>query len=288
MNLKHLTDETLLTDTKNLVQKEKDLLVHILHHLGEIETRKLFSDLKFSSLFEYSVKHLGYSESQAQRRISSMRLMKQIPSLEKSVESGSLTLSNMAMAQTVFRQNGIKNIESKLKLLDQLKNKSSREAEKIVAIQFPQTIREFVKPISEDRNQMQIVISDQLNEKLLKVKALHSNTFSDTAKLLEYLCDQELAKQDPPSAPQVNLRQSQSRYVAKSVKQFARQRDQGKSKNCGTNWSLQFDHIHPISMGGITSAENLRLLCRNCNQRAALEKLGFNYSSSRRLDPKTQ
>ena len=76
MNLTHLTDKTLLQNIKVLVKKEKDLSVSILHHLCEIDDRRLYAELKYSSLFDYYVNHLGYFEDAAQRRISASRLMK--------------------------------------------------------------------------------------------------------------------------------------------------------------------------------------------------------------------
>ena len=90
LNLTQLTDKNLLDQTKDLVQKERSLTVKILHHLQEIEKRKLFSDLNYSSLFEYATKHLGYSESAASRRISAMRLIKNLSEAESKIESGKL------------------------------------------------------------------------------------------------------------------------------------------------------------------------------------------------------
>lgn len=42
-------------------------------------------------------------------------------------------------------------------------------------------------------------------------------------------------------------------------------RDQGGCVTCGSKENLQFDHIIPVALGGATSAQNLQLLCRQCN-----------------------
>ncbi|NMC87734.1 MAG: HNH endonuclease [Candidatus Moranbacteria bacterium] len=34
---------------------------------------------------------------------------------------------------------------------------------------------------------------------------------------------------------------------------------------CGSKNSLELDHIIPFSLGGDTTEENLRTLCKNCN-----------------------
>ncbi|MCX6117779.1 MAG: hypothetical protein NT027_09570, partial [Proteobacteria bacterium] len=69
MNLVQLSDNELHLETQTLVSQERQVLTKILHHLREIERRRLFSDFSCSSLFDYAVKMLGYSEGQAQRRI---------------------------------------------------------------------------------------------------------------------------------------------------------------------------------------------------------------------------
>jgi 5-methylcytosine-specific restriction endonuclease McrA len=46
-------------------------------------------------------------------------------------------------------------------------------------------------------------------------------------------------------------------------------------QNCGSGFALEVDHIQPKSLGGGNEAENLRLLCRACNQRAAIARLGL-------------
>ena len=34
---------------------------------------------------------------------------------------------------------------------------------------------------------------------------------------------------------------------------------------CGTGEDLQFDHIHPVSLGGLGTLKNLQILCAKCN-----------------------
>jgi len=130
-NLSSLTDEALLKTTKDLAARERELTLRVLRHLREVERRQLFAAQGYSSLFEYAVKELAYSEGAAHRRISSMRLLKSLPVLEARVESGSLPLSTLAQAQTFFRQEKITAPELKLELLAQLEGKSSREVEKM-------------------------------------------------------------------------------------------------------------------------------------------------------------
>jgi ATP phosphoribosyltransferase regulatory subunit HisZ len=94
MNLKIISNQTLLEATQKLVLEERKLNLDILHHLKEIELRKLHLELGFSSLFEYTVQSLGYSEDAAYRRISAMRLMKSLPQIEEKIASGSLSFNH--------------------------------------------------------------------------------------------------------------------------------------------------------------------------------------------------
>ena len=132
MQLKNLKDKDLLDNTKQLVARERQLLTEVLKHLREIERRRLFSTLGCSSLFEYCIEVLKYSESQAQRRISAMRLIREIPEIEEKVSKGELSLTNIAQAQSFFRQEGKAKAQplstsKKKAVLKGLENRSSRQ-----------------------------------------------------------------------------------------------------------------------------------------------------------------
>ena len=56
INLKRLSNDQLLLQAKNLVQKERQINIQVLQHLQEIERRKLYLKRGFPSLFEYAIK----------------------------------------------------------------------------------------------------------------------------------------------------------------------------------------------------------------------------------------
>ena len=280
MNLRSLSDQMLLSSMESLVAQERDLLTSILHHLREIEARKLFCDLGYSSLFDYATRKLGYSNDQAQRRISAMRALKEIPQIEEKIESGALSLTTISMAQSFFRAEKVP-LQKKIEILRRLEHKSTREAEKVLLSISPKPLRpEKVTALTEDLSEMRFLASTKLQEKLKKLKGrfAHSNPNMSLSELIEKLADLGLeeffpSKEEKPlGAPKVSLRQS---YVPKPVRRQVFRQGQCKCSNCGSTYALEIDHIRPLALGGDSSAENLRLLCRSCNQRAAIKNLGL-------------
>lgn len=190
MDLRHLTDSQLLRDAYALVQNEREHTTTILHHLCEIDKRKLFADLKCSSLYDYCVRILGYSEASAQRRITSARLMKDIPEIEEKIEYGLLSLSNIAQASTFFNQEDITHPDDKKAVLTQLEGLTRREGEKKLFEMSGQEIpaREEKKRISKDKHKVTMILSDETMEKLDRVKGLIHREVSQE-KLLSLMAD---------------------------------------------------------------------------------------------------
>jgi hypothetical protein len=97
-----LSDRELLRETRNLVRHERHLQGAIIDHLAEIEARGLYLERGFSSLFDYAVRELGYSDAAAARRIGVMRLCADQPDAREGLRDGSLTLSAAAELQWAF------------------------------------------------------------------------------------------------------------------------------------------------------------------------------------------
>ena len=263
MNLKTISDEILHNGNLETAKEEREVLTRMLHRLRETERRRLFSKFGCQSLFEYTVKFLKYSNDQADRRIKAMRLLRDLPEVEEKINSGALTLTNLALAQKLFSKEEF-TVARKNEVVAMLENQTTRAAEKIVYMINPE-----LKPKKSEFH-FHTIEDEQLREKLLQVKGLfaHSHPEMTLAELLHKLCDQEIAKKTEVSrAPKIDSKAQVRRAVWR--------RDQGKCRNCGSNYALQIEHIKLRAMGGGSTLENLCLLCRSCNQRSAIEYFGL-------------
>ena len=97
-----LSDDRLLEQTKELSGIEHQLEVVVIDHLREIQKRHLYLRRGFSSLFDYAVRELGYSDAAAWRRIKAMRLCADIDGVRERLQDGSMTLNAAAQLQNAF------------------------------------------------------------------------------------------------------------------------------------------------------------------------------------------
>ena len=99
-----LSDQRLLQRIKELSAVEQHLKVVVIDHLRELERRRLYLSLGFSSLFEYAVRELGYSDAAAWRRIKAMRLCVEVKGARGRIQDGTLTLNAAAELQHAFER----------------------------------------------------------------------------------------------------------------------------------------------------------------------------------------
>jgi hypothetical protein len=104
MNLKNLSNSILLNEAKSAVNEERNATFKVLNYLREIESRRLHLEEGYSSMFDFCLKCLGYDESQTHRRLSAMKLMREIPQIESKVISGKLSLSALSKAKSAFNK----------------------------------------------------------------------------------------------------------------------------------------------------------------------------------------
>lgn len=130
-NVQKLSDKSLIEQTDFLAEHERGITILVLRHLREVEVRRLFADLNYSSMYAYCIKRLKFSESETQSRLSSARLLTELPEIEKQIEDGRLTVTNLSKIQSFVRsekaaQHGLSKDE-KLALVTECENKSTRQ-----------------------------------------------------------------------------------------------------------------------------------------------------------------
>jgi len=305
-NLRNLSDDKLHSQVKWLRRQEKNILTPMLYHLLEVETRKLYSSFKCSSIIKYAMQECDYTEDEAWFRVSAMSLLKELPEIEPKITSGALSLTNLNQARSLFNaEKKLKNAfskEKKLEILKSLESKSKSEAKRLVLSlsSNPEALKpEKIRRVSENLTEIRTNVSDKTLAKIEKVKGLlaHSNPGITIAELLDKLLDLGIEKWDlgkkqvrqskQTSVPErethkpVALRQEASKqkfakriHIANFTQREVWRKAESKCENCGSEHALQTEHIIPIGKGGSNEIENLKLLCRNCNLREAIKHYG--------------
>ena len=284
----------LLSSLKLAVVREREATSTVLEHLGEIERRRLFAEAGYSSLHEFVVSELKYSDAGAARRIGAMRLSVQLPEVKHAIDSGSLTLSNAALVQNVVKNAKKQKVVLPVPLLTLAQtamNCSSRDAERKLRTFLPDVVStpDRVRAKDADHSVMTVTVSNTLDEKLSKLRARHAHKMgaASLGELLEFAVDAALTEKQPRkvnatatvSAPASELqyrseKKLTNRYIGVQLKRVATAKAQGAcqfvsgitGKRCNSSFALEYDHKKPLSQGGSTSAENLQLLCRTHNQ----------------------
>jgi hypothetical protein len=399
------SDIEVVAQTVTAVGQERESVTVVLHHLREVDRRRLYSALKYKSLHQFATKHLHYTDDEAYRRIAAMKLLRALPEIEERIISGDLTLTHLNKAQTFFHQEEKiqqkpLSKEQKIHVIEQMRGTSVREADQITLALSSIEVKikpDKLKQVTKNQIEVRFTAREELQVKTEKLKGFlaHSHPGISLGELYEKLCDlglehwdpsgppkrsakrstkKEAAKQKPEkkqeksevSGKQESLNQNQAEsfaapmkgcvemvqeeftafregcvekdqqekseasakqeildskesvacqkeyqkeLVARDHESFAATREgcveipqdefvairescvkdmkskaqirrevfhraASKCENCGSEYALEIDHIIPQALGGSSDSENLRLLCRHCNQRAAIETFG--------------
>ena len=126
-----LGNDELLVALVGLVRRENDLMSDLLAHLAELDERRLYLELGFSSLFAYCTEALGFCKSAAGRRIAVARVCRKYPEAFARVARGELQLSVLSLLGRNL------NSENATELFDACSRKSCEQVEELLAARFP-------------------------------------------------------------------------------------------------------------------------------------------------------
>lgn len=202
MEFTKISNQDLLNRLDKLVHSERKLTHVILCHINEVESRRLYAELGFESMFSYLTRHCGYGEDSAYRRLQAARLLKKNPIIATKLEQGVLNLTQLTQVQKCLKQeskagNAI-DAKTTLQIIEQIENKSSFDTKKILAVEFnlPVHAHEVLKPQRDDSVRLELTLSAEQMKMLEQVKSLLSHSLPDGSwsEVITYLADKHLQK----------------------------------------------------------------------------------------------
>jgi len=119
--------------------------------------------------------------------------------------------------------------------------------------------RSLVGAYEEERAEPRIEILEEIG-------SIFKLSLDELLQKLVALGLKEYQRVKPVAAPRLDSKAQTKRVMW--------ERDQRRCTNCGSYFAVQEDHKHPKAWGGQYSLNNMRLLCRSCNQRAAIKHFG--------------
>jgi hypothetical protein len=269
IHLARMSNEELHEHLKNRSNEERKLTHHILQLISEVDQRKLYLRMAYSSLFDYLTKELGYSAGSAQRRIDSARLLRQVPNLGNKIEDGSLNLSQMSQVQRTLRlarkhDNTELLPNEKEILLEKLQYKSGSETELILAQEFDLPIEsQFKQKLQKDCSvRLELTLSKEQMEVLEQAKALlaHALSGGNLVDVIVHLAERYVKQRKGTStatmaqaSPRKDHRDQKSLRI--SVKKKVLNRDQGcqfknrqTGKVCGSTYFAAYYYPHLLTL----------------------------------------
>jgi 5-methylcytosine-specific restriction endonuclease McrA len=161
-----------------------------------------------------------------------------------------------------------------------------------------------VQPLTAEARRLHVTVSKRFLEKLeVAREALsHSHPGADAEAILEAGLDLLIeraakkkglstrpraeraapkieavpSKEEPPPSARPPAPRSRPRHIPADVRREVWLRDEGRcqfrlesGEICGSTHRLQFDHVHPFSLGGKSTVRNIRLACADHNLLAA-------------------
>ena len=268
MQIKELSDKSLLTHTLHARREEKTKIHAVLLHLKEILTRKLFADLNYGSLHEYCMRELNYTSGEAAYRVSAVKLMRESKKIEAKLESGELNLSGAVLVHNHFSHAEKKPTKKQLEdTVEKISGKTKSQTKEILAgekkTHYASIMDSARKKVSAKQGCLDLLAE------LLSYSEAHEvqEILREQIKLKKAKLEKVSAKKSDPK---------NSRYIPRALKAKVRGRAQGKCEHpgCTRRDSLEFEHIIPYAMGGMNTDRNLTLFCRLHNQRAAVKSYG--------------
>ena len=274
--------EALIRDAK----EERKLTAKVIRGIYEVNRHKDYLEYNCDSLFQFCVLVLGYEGGVAWRRIEAAKLLEKAPDVAEKIESGALTLSNVATISRVQAKARQSDVEIPVeKLIEVATHTETRVAERrCLALAM-----EYGVDVDPEKRRFENEVEDLLSALSHKHPGINKEALLRLA--VHEMHEKYCASKTADSGAEVKKPEARHRpaKLDEAVKQKGAGccgwKDEHTGKICGSRHQLEIDHIVPLARGGKTEFQNLRVLCRFHNQLAAREAgLRRPLTSARKLE----
>lgn len=277
-----LSDAHLLAEVDRLAATQRNVNASLIASLAELDARKLYLGLGFSSLHTYCTQHLHLSEAAAYNRIAAARTARRFPVVLDLLASGDVTMTTVALLSKYLTE------ENHLALLDAARHKTKGQVQAQVAGFDPRPdLDSLVVPLGNGRYRIEISVADETYRDLRRLQDLmrHIIPTGDPAQIVSRALSQlrvhvERQKLAEVGRPRRAAGPSRTRHVPAAITPEVWKRDEaqcafvGSTGRCSERSFLELHHLIPFAAGGPTTAENLQLRCRAHNQYEAEQYFG--------------
>ena len=176
-----LSNESLTQTLLKLRIGEREVISDVVRYLAELDSRKLYLELGYSSLFSYCRGALGYSEGGAYRRIQAARLVRDNPEVYQKLRNGSLTLCALAEISKVK--------EGRAAVIEASVGKSKEEVQRIVSHYIPSSPikREVVRVKQVDLPLVPLSSQPEITATVAVTKTVYTVTIEVDEECMELL-----------------------------------------------------------------------------------------------------
>lgn len=234
MTLSEITDHELIANLRDLVIDEREQLALQLECIAEFDRRKLF--FHYASLRAFLIEEYGMEEWSAERKIRAARMLKRFPEIKNGIQSGKLNLTLLELTLGCAHREKLKDSEIS-EVLITISGMSTRSAMRELASryprtdEFPQDVKETIRPLSADFSEVTFVASNDLLEKLDEIRDLMSHAHPKGLKMGE-LMNILATEYRKKYHPEEKAKRSKEREVKKEkTKPTAPRLEQNQSSN---------------------------------------------------------
>lgn len=269
MEIKNLSNGLLIKSLGSEFAFERKHSHIILLHLKEIQTRKLYADYGFPSLFTMLIQYFKQSETATNQRLNALKLMSDVPEVREKLISGEVNLSTLALAQRqIAREEKLTgekvSAAKKEEIVERISSKTMRAAEKELMSLLPKSSKSLKtkeRRISADESRLSISIPNRVKEKMERLKNHWAaiNPRMEYLELIERSLDIALAKVDPIEKEKKRLevkalkeaeklKRKERKHVKKSTLKVAANQEKRESPSAGPTNQNHGSSAQPTSV----------------------------------------